>query len=69
MAKIAGQRRPPADRPVQALIVESSHDAIIGMTRQGIVTTWNPAAARLYGYAAEEIIGRDMDVLYPPRSG
>ena len=66
MVKTAGQRGQPADRPEQVSIVESSDDAIIGMTRQGIISTWNPAAARLYGYTAEEIIGRDADVLYPP---
>ena len=46
-------------------IVESSHDAIIGITREGVVTTWNPAAAQLYGYAPQEIIGRSVEVLYP----
>jgi len=44
----------------------SSHDAIIGLTQQGIICSWNPAAARLYGYAPEEIIGREAQVLYPP---
>ena len=47
-------------------IVESSHDAIIGITREGVVTTWNPAATRLYGYAPEEIVGRTAEGLYPP---
>src|SRR5205085_12125539 len=37
-----------------AAIVESSDDAIIGETLEGIVTTWNRAAERLYGFAAEE---------------
>jgi PAS domain S-box-containing protein len=66
MVKKAGQEGQPADRPEQASIIESSHDAIMGMSRQGIISIWNPAAARLYGYPAEEIIGRDVDVLYPP---
>src|SRR6202167_809007 len=47
-------------------IVESSHDAIIGITPGGVVTTWNPAATRLYGYAPEEIVGRTAEGLYPP---
>jgi hypothetical protein len=59
-----GQRR--AGRRESTWIVESSHDAIIGMTREGIVTTWNPAATRLYGYAPEEIVGSPAEVLYPP---
>jgi two-component system cell cycle sensor histidine kinase/response regulator CckA len=66
MGKPAGQGGETAARPEQAAIIESSHDAIMGMTRQGVVSTWNPAAARLYGYAADEIIGHDVDVLYPP---
>jgi two-component system cell cycle sensor histidine kinase/response regulator CckA len=59
-----GQRR--AGRQEPSSIVESSHDAIVGMTREGIVTTWNPAATRLYGYAQEEIVGHPVEVLYPP---
>jgi hypothetical protein len=59
-----GQRRAGRQEPIS--IVESSHDAIVGITRDGIVTTWNPAAMRLYGYAPEEIVGRPVEVLYPP---
>jgi len=59
-----GQRR--AGRQEAISIVQSSHDAIVGMTREGVVTTWNPAAKRLYGYAPEEIVGRPVEVLYPP---
>ena len=46
-------------------IVESSDDAIIGKTLDGIITTWNKGATRLYGYAAEEAIGRHASFLYP----
>jgi PAS domain S-box-containing protein len=46
-------------------IVNSSDDAIVGKTPDGIVMSWNPAAARVYGYAAEEIIGRPMTTLCP----
>src|SRR5580700_4768853 len=58
-----GQRR--AGRQEPNWIVQSSHDAIVGITREGVITTWNPAAARLYGYAPQEIIGRSVEVLYP----
>jgi PAS domain S-box-containing protein len=46
-------------------IVESSDDAIIGKTLDGIITTWNNGAFRLYGYTAEEAIGRHSTFLYP----
>ena len=49
-----------------ATIVEHSIDAIITRTRDGLVTTWNPAAERLFGYTAAEMIGRRVDVLEPP---
>ena len=47
-------------------IVRSSHDAIVGETLDGRVTTWNRAAEDLYGYPAQEIIGQCADRLYPP---
>src|SRR5205823_2463208 len=49
-----------------ASIVQSSHDAIIGKTLDGVVTSWNPGASRLYGYTEQEMVGRDAEVLLPP---
>ncbi len=47
-------------------IVDSSADAIIGFDVDGIVTSWNPGAERIYGYSAKEMIGRSVEVLVPP---
>jgi PAS domain S-box-containing protein len=48
-----------------AAIVESSADAIIGKTLDGIITSWNGGAQRLFGYAAEEAIGKSVSILLP----
>ena len=49
-----------------ATIVESSDDAIIGGTLEGVITSWNKGAEKLYGYSAGEILGQPISVLAPP---
>ena len=49
-----------------AAIVESSEDAIIGMTLDGIVTSWNAGSESIYGFKAHEIVGQPVERLIPP---
>lgn len=80
MRKKTAGRKPRADRKpsrsskqllpesaaLWASIVDSSDDAIIGKSLKGIVTSWNPGAERIYGYRAEEVIGKSISILIPP---
>jgi PAS domain S-box-containing protein len=55
-----------AQQARRAAIVEGVNDAIIGTTLDGTVTEWNPAAERLFGYAAAEAVGRTLEHLIVP---
>ncbi len=48
-----------------ASIIDSSEDAIIGKTLDGVITSWNKGAQRIYGYSPEEVIGRSISILAP----
>lgn len=49
-----------------ASIVESSNDAIIGKTLDGIIQSWNAAAEQLFGYTAEQTVGQHISLVIPP---
>src|SRR6202012_4334172 len=48
-----------------AEVVRGTGDAVLSKDLEGVVTSWNPAAERLYGYSAEEAIGRHISFLGP----
>jgi PAS domain S-box-containing protein len=48
-----------------AEIAEHSDDAIIGKTLDGVITSWSPAALRMFGYSSDEVIGQSVDLLSP----
>ncbi len=54
------------ERLLLAAIIEEAQDAILSSTLDGIITTWNHAAARLFGYSSEEIIGMPNSLFIPP---
>ena len=59
-------REPPDEAAQLAAIVASSDDAILTTDLDGIVTSWNPAAERMYGYTAAEAIGQPNHFIIPP---
>lgn len=63
---ITDRKRADEARARLAAIVESSLDAIVSKTPDGIVQTWNPGAERLFGYTAAEVIGKSITLIIPP---
>ncbi len=59
--------RKKAEEKIQSLanIVESSNDAILTESLEGIITSWNKGAEQIYGYLAEEILGKNVSILEP----
>ena len=63
---VTRQRQAVKNAELIAAVVEYSDDAIVGSTLKGVITSWNPAAERMYGYSSKEIIGRSGRVLAAP---
>jgi PAS domain S-box-containing protein len=63
---ITEQKHSEMMRSQLAFLVESSEDAIIGKTLDGVITNWNKGAEKIYGYAAEETIGKHISIIVPP---
>jgi two-component system, chemotaxis family, CheB/CheR fusion protein len=51
-----------------AAIVESSQDAIVGRSFEGTILTWNAAAEKMFGFAADEALGRPVSIIVPPEA-
>lgn len=66
---ITDRKRAQAAQALLAGIVEFSDDAIISKTLEGVVTTWNAGAERIFGYRPDEMVGKPVGILIPPDSG
>jgi PAS domain S-box-containing protein len=62
---ISERKKTDAILAEMAAIVDSSNDAIIGKTLEGIITTWNRGAEGVYGYTAAEMVGKSISLLVP----
>jgi PAS domain S-box-containing protein len=66
LEKAAAERKRAEDaRSRLAAIVASSHNAIVGRTLDGTITSWNKGAEKIFGYRPEEAIGRSLTMLFP----
>jgi PAS domain S-box-containing protein len=69
LEEINERRRIQEINQLLASIVESSDDAIIGTALDGIISSWNRGAQKIYGYAADEIIGKPISKIVPSSCG
>jgi PAS domain S-box-containing protein len=63
---VTGRKEAEGLQSMLASIVESSDDAIIGLTTQGVIQTWNRGAEHLYQYGADQVVGQSLGMLVPP---
>src|SRR5258708_32895540 len=66
MLEVTERKKIEEERARLAAVVEASDDAIMSLALDGTVLTWNGGAERIYGYSAQEMIGRNMNLVRPP---
>jgi PAS domain S-box-containing protein len=66
MSDVGGFGNPGGAAGFLTALLDSTEDAILAKDRNGTITYWNAAAERLYGYRADEIVGRSVSLLIPP---